>query len=74
MVRFISALFNGGVLFKPQVTKWIEKNDKEKIFKFKPNLLQRWGIKKENMELVKTALIDVVNEPRGTGRRARLDQ
>lgn len=74
MVRFISALFNGGVLFKPQVIKWIEKNDKEKIFKFKPNLLQRWGIKKENMELVKTALIDVVNEPRGTGRRARLDQ
>ncbi|RLB23110.1 MAG: penicillin-binding protein 2 [Deltaproteobacteria bacterium] len=74
MVRFISALFNGGVLFKPQVTKWIEKNDKEKIYKFKPNLSQRWGIKKENMELVKTALIDVVNEPRGTGRRARLDQ
>jgi len=74
MVRFLSALFNGGVLFKPQVTKWVERNDKEKIFKFKPNSSQRWSIKKENMELVKRALVGVVNEPHGTGRRARLDQ
>jgi len=74
MVRFVSTLFNGGVLFKPQVTKWIEKENKEKIFKFKPNSLRRWSIKKENMELVKRALVGVVNEPHGTGRRARLDQ
>jgi len=74
MVRFLSALFNGGVLFTPQVTKWVERNDKEKIFKFKPNSSQRWSIKKENMNLVKRALVGVVNEPHGTGRRARLDQ
>ena len=74
MVRFVSTLFNGGVLFKPQVTKWIEKENKEKTFKFKPNSLRRWSIKKENMELVKRALVGVVNEPHGTGRRARLDQ
>jgi penicillin-binding protein 2 len=74
MVRFVSALFNGGVLFKPQVTKWIERENKEKIFKFKPNSLRRWSIKKENMELIKKALVGVVNEPYGTGKRAKLDQ
>ena len=74
MVRFVSALFNGGVLFKPQVTKWIEKENKERIFKFKPNSLRRWSIKKENMELIKKALVGVVNEPHGTGKRAKFDQ
>jgi penicillin-binding protein 2 len=74
MVRFVSALFNGGVLFKPQVTKWIEKENKERIFKFKPNSLRRWSIKTENMELIKKALAGVVNEPHGTGKRAKFDQ
>jgi penicillin-binding protein 2 len=74
IVRLVSALFNGGVLFKPQVTKWVEREDKEKIFKFKPNSAQRWSIKKENMELIKRALVGAVNEPRGTGARARLDK
>jgi penicillin-binding protein 2 len=74
MVRFASALFNGGILFKPQATKWIEKENKERIFKFKPNSLRRWSIKKENMELIKKTLVGAVNEPRGTGARARLDK
>ena len=74
IARFVSALFNGGVLFKPQVTKWVEREDKKKIFKFKPNSSQRWSIKKENMELIKRALVGAVNEPHGTGIRARLDQ
>lgn len=74
MVRFVSVLFNGGVLFKPQVTKWIEKENKERIFKFKPSSLRRWSIKKENMELIKKALVGVVNEPHGTGKSAKLDQ
>ena len=74
MVRFVSALFNGGVLFKPQVTKRVEKEDQERIFKFKPHLSRRWSIKKETRELIKKALVGVVNEPRGTGKRAKLDQ
>jgi penicillin-binding protein 2 len=74
MVRFVSALFNGGVLFKPQVTKRVEKEDQERIFTFKPHLSRRWSIKKETRELIKKALVGVVNEPRGTGKRAKLDQ
>jgi penicillin-binding protein 2 len=73
IVRCMSALFNGGVLFKPRVTKWIEREGKENIFTFKSNSSQRWDIKKENMELVKGALVGAVNDPHGTGARARLD-
>jgi penicillin-binding protein 2 len=74
IARFISALFNGGILFRPQVTNWIGRENKKGVFEFKPDVVGRWGLKRENMELVKRALIGVVNEPHGTGRRARLDQ
>jgi penicillin-binding protein 2 len=74
MVRFISTLFNGGIIFRPQVSKYIERGDGEKVFEFKPDTVSRWSIKKENMELVKKALFGVVNEPYGTGKRAKLDQ
>jgi penicillin-binding protein 2 len=74
MVRFISALFNGGILFRPQVTKWMGRENNETIFALRSDVVGRWGLKKENMELVKKALLGVVNEPHGTGRRAMLDQ
>jgi len=74
MVRFISALFNGGILFRPQATKWMGRENNETIFALKSDAVGRWGLKKENMELVKKALLGVVNEPHGTGRRAMLDQ
>lgn len=74
MVRFISALFNGGILFRPQAMKWMGREDNETIFALKPNVVGHWGLKKENMELVKKALLGVVNESHGTGWRARLNQ
>ena len=74
IVRFISALFNGGDLFRPQVTKWIGGENKNGVFQLKPDMVRRWSLRKENMELVKKALIAVVNEPHGTGKSARLDQ
>ena len=74
MVRFASALFNGGVLYKPQVTKWVVSEGKKRIFSFQPHSSQRWSIKKENIEFIKRALVGVVNEPLGTGKRAKLDQ
>ena len=43
-------------------------------FEFKPRVKGRWNVKQENVELIKDALCGVVNEPQGTGKRARLDQ
>ncbi|RLB27935.1 MAG: penicillin-binding protein 2, partial [Deltaproteobacteria bacterium] len=73
MARFISALFNGGILYRPQVTKSVGNGDGNEVFTFQPDVIGRWSLRDENMELVKTALLGVVNEPRGTGRRARSD-
>lgn len=72
MVNVISAIFNGGGLYQPQVTKWVGKSEADKVYEFSPKLMQRLGIKQEHLEFVKKALIDAVNEPRGTGSKARV--
>jgi penicillin-binding protein 2 len=72
IVRFISAVFNGGILFRPQVTKSVGKEGNDTVFEFKPDIVRRWNIKEEHIELIKKALYGVVNEPGGTGKRARI--
>jgi penicillin-binding protein 2 len=72
MATMISTVFNGGTIYKPQVTRWVEKTNGEKVFEFSPEEIGRAGIKKEHLEIVKEGLTAVVNEPHGTGSRARL--
>jgi len=72
IARFVSALFNGGTLYKPQATLRIERNGKQDLFEFKPESAATWDLTQENMGLVKKGLYGVVNEPHGTGWRARL--
>ncbi|MBW2094834.1 MAG: penicillin-binding protein 2 [Deltaproteobacteria bacterium] len=73
MACLISSVFNGGKLLTPQLTKKIHIPGGEDIQKF--HALERWdlGIDNANLELVKKALIGVVNEPHGTGGKARLE-
>jgi len=71
---FASAVFNGGIVYKPQVTKWVGKSESEKVHEFSPVVKRKVGIKQENLARVKNALIGVVNEPHGTGGRARLKE
>ncbi len=73
MTRFISALFNGGILFRPQETRLVGKGQGGTVFRFQPDIMGRWNIRKTHVELIKRALYGVVNEPRGTGRAARID-
>ena len=72
MANLIAAVFNGGLLFKPQATMWVEKTETDKSYQFTPILAGKAGIKPDHMELVKKALIGVVNEPHGTASKARL--
>jgi penicillin-binding protein 2 len=71
MVRMISGLFNGGHLYQPKVIKWVGKDD-DKIYQFTPTEMDRIGAKRENLQQIQDALIGVVNEPHGTGGRARM--
>lgn len=70
MALMISAVFNGGDLYQPKVIRWVKKG-KEAIYEFSSTRIRHLKVKPENLELIKDALAGVVNEPRGTGRRAR---
>jgi len=72
MASLISAVFNGGRLIKPQLTKRVHIPGGEDLQIF--HTRERWGLGIDNayLDLVKKALIGVVNEPHGTGWRARL--
>ena len=72
VATFVSAVFNGGHVYKPQVTKWVRKTGGESIFEFTPQLIRNVAIKPEYLEFVKKALTGAVNDPRGTGSQARL--
>jgi penicillin-binding protein 2 len=72
MAVLVSALFNGGNLYEPKVTLFAEKPGSGKSQEFEPKLTGKIEIKAEHMELVREALIGVVNESGGTGFRARL--
>jgi len=71
MVRLISAIFNGGILYQPKVIKLVGK-DERGLHKFSPKVMGEIKATPTNMELIQSALIGVVNEPRGTGSRARI--
>lgn len=70
----ISSVFNGGKLFRPRLTKRVHTPEGQDIQEFHPS--ERWdlGIDAEYLDLVKKALVGVVNEPHGTGGKARLEQ
>lgn len=71
MVRVISAIFNGGFVYQPNVIKWVGKENRYS-YQFAPTVTGRIKAKEENLELIKKALVGVVNEPHGTGSRARV--
>ena len=69
----ISAVFNGGILYQPQATKTAGRSKAGEIYEFSPEVTGRVNIRQEYLEIVKKALVDVVNGRRGTGSKARLE-
>ena len=73
MAVMYSAIFNGGILYKPQATKLIKRPDGKILYEFRPKIMAKLKIKSEYLELIKKALIAAVNEPDGTGINAKID-
>lgn len=67
IIRMMAAIANGGYLVKPYLVSGIDNVSlsNEKI--------EETGIREETLALVKKCLKKVVNDPDGTGRKARLD-
>jgi penicillin-binding protein 2 len=71
VASLISTIFNGGKVYQPKIVRE-SGSEKDKGFQPSPTLLRTLNVKKQNLELVKSGLIAVVNEPHGTGSSARL--
>ena len=72
MAVLYSALFNGGILYQPAVTKLIKTVDGKVVYRFKPRIKSKLNIKKRYIDELKKALIAVVNKPHGTGQKAKI--
>lgn len=69
MASMMSAIFNGGKIYKPKIVNWVGKG--ERGGEFVPTQVGRIKYSEENIDLIRKGLIGVVNEPRGTGKMAR---
>lgn len=74
MANLISAVANGGTLWRPYILKKIVANDGTVIKEVTPRILKNIPISKNNLDMIRKALLGVVNERGGTGRRARIPQ
>jgi penicillin-binding protein 2 len=68
VARFISAIANGGYLVKPVIFRAVDNMTLENPY------FQKLQIKKSNLNFIKKAMRDVVNDPTGTGQRAKLKE
>jgi len=67
-----SAVANGGTLLNPAIVKEIISYSGERKFKHTPIVSGKIPVEQEMLELIKDALVGVVNDPGGTGRGARI--
>ena len=69
---FISSVFNGGYLYEPQVSKLVKDPEGNVLYAFRPKIKGQLNFSEENMQIIRDALIGVVNDMHGTGRRAAI--
>ncbi|MBW2348445.1 MAG: penicillin-binding protein 2 [Deltaproteobacteria bacterium] len=71
--NLIATIFNGGNLYVPQVTRWLGGGGRGALQEFRPVKRGKAHISPKTLALLREALTGVVNEPRGTGSRARVE-
>ena len=72
MAVLIAAVGNGGTLFKPRIVKTIEDSHGQIVKKIDPEITGGLPASKETLNIVRSALLEVVQGDRGTARRIRL--
>jgi penicillin-binding protein 2 len=69
-VMMVSAIANGGTLYRPWVVRKVETLDRESIEEYGPELIRKVNIDPDNLAIVREGMQAVVSE--GTGSRAKI--
>lgn len=70
----LSALVNGGHVYKPKLVRYVKSNDGRIIEDLSQSEeIDKIDIDPKILDLVRQNMVAVVNDPRGTGKRAQLD-
>jgi penicillin-binding protein 2 len=73
-VNMIATLANGGTLYQPYVVLRYEQADGTVIQEHTPTVIRKLQLDPQHIAAVKQGLWGVVNDPKGTGKRAHHDQ
>ena len=66
VAQFIAAIGNGGTIYRPQFVESIRTSGGEEIFSFEPQAVSELPISSTNLNIIKNAMVQVVDNPRGT--------
>lgn len=72
MAVVAAAVANGGTVYRPHVVKRVLDDAGEPLQEYGPEVLQETNIAPHTLQLVREGMIDVVNAPTGTGKKAKL--
>ena len=68
VARFMAAIANGGTLYRPQLIEKIQPIDGDPKLVFRPEANGTLPLRKENLDILREALLMVTQNPRGTAR------
>ncbi len=73
LANLYAAIANGGKLWRPFIVKKATNATGETVLEQKPELIREVSfIKPETLQMIRQMLLQVVEDPRGTGKRARV--
>jgi penicillin-binding protein 2 len=73
LASLISAVANGGTLWKPQVVQRIETPAGKLVKEFAPQVNGHLPVQPKTLQIIRAALYGVVNDPQGTAKRGRIE-
>jgi penicillin-binding protein 2 len=72
LTMMTAAIANGGILFRPGMIESVRNPDGTLVEQFKVEVLDHFEGQQHNFQIIKEGLIEAVNGPRGTARKAQL--